>query len=78
MRIANRNLEKQSQFLKGRNDVKSAMTMSYRDIDGPGQRKNKPNSKPNKANFKLSDRIRAWNSRENAYNASSTCKMLDI
>jgi len=42
-------LKKQSQFAKGQNDVKSILTKSYGDFDGPGRRKNKPNSKPNKA-----------------------------
>ena len=45
-------LKKQSQFAKGQNDAKIVMTMVYGDLNGPGRRKNKPNSKPNKANFK--------------------------
>jgi len=32
--------------MKGRNDVKSILTMCYGDFDGLRQRKNKPNSKP--------------------------------
>jgi len=43
-------LKKQSQFSKGQNDVKSILTRSYGDFDGPERRKNKANSKPNKAN----------------------------
>jgi hypothetical protein len=43
-------LKKQSQFLKGQNDVKSILTMVYGDFNGLRQRKNKPNSKPIKAN----------------------------
>jgi len=43
-------LKKQSQFENGRNDVKSILTMVYGVFDGPRQRKNKANSKPNKAN----------------------------
>jgi len=39
-------LKKQSQFQNGQNDVKSIITMVYGDFDGPGRRKNKPNSKP--------------------------------
>jgi len=35
------NLKKQSQFAKGQNDVKLALTMVYRDIGGLGRRKNK-------------------------------------
>jgi hypothetical protein len=45
------NLKKQTQFENGRNDVKSILTMVYGVLDGPGRRKNKPNSKPNKANL---------------------------
>jgi len=37
----NWNLKKQSQFLKGRNDLYSIMTMVYRDLKVPGRRKNK-------------------------------------
>ena len=43
-------MKKQTQFENGRNDVKSILTMVYGDFDGPRRRKNKPNSKPNKAN----------------------------
>ena len=39
-------LKKQSQFSKGRNNVKSILAMSYGDFDGPGRRENKANSKP--------------------------------
>ena len=39
-------LKKQSQFSKGQNNVKSILTMSYGDFDGPGRRENKANSKP--------------------------------
>jgi hypothetical protein len=45
MRIAKRYLKKQSQFLKGQNDVKSILTMVYGDFSGPRRRKNKANSK---------------------------------
>jgi len=41
-----RELKKQSQFVNGQNDVKSILTMSYGDFDGPGRRENKANSKP--------------------------------
>jgi hypothetical protein len=34
-------LKKQSQFLKGQNDVKSIVAMVYGDFDGPGRRENK-------------------------------------
>jgi len=43
MRIAKRNLKKQSQFAKGQNDVKSILIMVYEDFDGLGLRKNKAN-----------------------------------
>ena len=43
MRIAKRNLKKQTQFPKGQNDVKSVSIMVYGDFDGPGRRKNKAN-----------------------------------
>jgi len=46
-------LKKQSQFMKGQNDVKLMLTMGYENFDGPGQRENKPNSKPIKANLKI-------------------------
>ena len=49
------NLKKQSQFSNGQNDVKSILLMVYEDFEGPRQRKNKPNSKPNKANFAALD-----------------------
>ena len=54
MRIAKRNLKKQSQFLKGQNDVKSILTMVYGDFGVPRRLKNKANSKPIKANFDCS------------------------
>jgi len=44
-------LKKQSQFAKGKNDVKSLLTMIYGDFGVLRRRKNKPNSKPNKANL---------------------------
>jgi hypothetical protein len=44
-------LKKQSQLQNGQNDVKSVLIMSYGDFDGPRRRKNKANSKPNKANL---------------------------
>jgi hypothetical protein len=50
MRIAKRNLKKQSQFAKGKNDVKPLLIMIYADFGVLRRRKNKPNSKPNKAN----------------------------
>jgi len=37
-------------FAKGKNDVKSLLTMIYGDFGVLRRRKNKPNSKPNKAN----------------------------
>jgi len=43
MRIARRNLKKQSQFGNRKNGVMSTMTMVYGDYDGPGRRKNKAN-----------------------------------
>ncbi len=49
-------LKKQSQFPKGQNDVKSILVMVYGDCDGPRRRKNKANSKPNKANLLFSCR----------------------
>jgi hypothetical protein len=39
-------LKKQSQFSKGQNDVNAVFIMVYGDLDGPGHRKNKANSKP--------------------------------
>jgi hypothetical protein len=47
-------LKKQSQFLKRPNDVNSLMTKLYGDFSRWGRRKNKPNSKPNKANLRPS------------------------
>jgi len=42
IRIAKRNLKKQSQFAKGQNDVKSIITMVYVDFNDRRQRKTKP------------------------------------
>ena len=46
-------LKKQSQFLKGQNDIKAVFIMGYEDSDRPGRPKNKANSNPIKANFKV-------------------------
>jgi len=46
-------LKKQSQFLKGQNDVNLIMTMVYGEYDELRRRKNKANSKPNKANLSI-------------------------
>jgi len=51
MRIAERNLKKQTQFLKGQDDVNSFFTKKYDKLTWFGRPKNKANSKPNKANF---------------------------
>ena len=40
-RVEKVHLKKQTQFLKGQNDVKSVLTMDYGEFDGPGQRENK-------------------------------------
>jgi len=45
------NLKKQTQFQNGQNGAKSVITMVYGDLNDLGQRKNKANSKPNKANL---------------------------
>ena len=50
MRIAKRGLKKQSQFLKGQNNVNSVITKDYDKLAWFGRPKNKANSKPIKAN----------------------------
>jgi len=52
-------LKKQSQFAGGLNYVKLVITTAYEDFMGPRRRKNKPNSKPIKANLASAQRFRA-------------------
>ncbi|MHC4172126.1 MAG: hypothetical protein ACYTBX_05390 [Planctomycetota bacterium] len=70
---------KQSQFPKSQMNVNLYNTRDYENKSDWTLGKNKPNSNPNKANFKIPDRLRSLSSSENDYNANgSTCKRLDI
>jgi len=51
--MTDHDLKKQSQFIKGQNNAKSLQAMVYGDFNGRRLLKNKANSKPNKANFKI-------------------------
>ena len=55
MRIAKRSLKKQSQFAGAKMNVNINTTKDYGNKMAFGLRKNKPNSKPNKANFRRDD-----------------------